>query len=340
MTRSVLISSAGDPLLTSFCIETLKKNCWDEFDSLYICYNNYAECPKKFQGEFFSKYVDEPKIVDGKMISPKIKMIYYPYSLNYGVPITKMLQICDEDLILLLEDDGFIFTPGKIDECFKRIESGEVDALGSPRFSCGFELVEAIKQNYNLNFEGYGDKGPNYWPNFFFCKREDLLKTDLNFNPKDFIKGTFYPELNHTMSETESGDTFVWAGLQMRFNGVRFGEIPQFHCSPTEIQDKENGDMNWRNGTPFWLHGGSLSVNKFLKGFDPHIGFPEFANESAKMEFETRVAWWTICADTIEGFDEYKVQYRIGLEDLINGANLDRKRINLKIDLYKTLLKI
>lgn len=324
MTRAVYITSGGDPLLGSFCIELLRKYCWDEFDSLYIGYNNYAETPKDVQGEFLSRYLD----------NPKIKIIYWPTSLGYGGANQKMLQMANEDLVLLLEDDGFIFTKGKIKECFDRIESGEVDALGSPRFSCGLEIAEALKVKYNLDYSGYGDKGPNFWPNFFFCKRSDLLKTDMNFDPKSFSKGVYYPELDHTMNQDESGDTFVWACIQMRHQGVRFGEIPQFHASPFEISEKEKGEGNWINEKPYWIHGGSLSVNKYLKGV-----LPDVSTDISKQEIESRCAWWDIVCRTVEGFDAFRKEYIKGLEDLVENCQLDKSRIYKKRQIYKELIK-
>lgn len=328
MSRCAMLSASGDPFISSLVLDLFKKYWYDEVDSFYVCYNNYAELSKEVQGEFLAKYADDPKI----------KIIYWPTQLGYGVPNNKMLGVCDEDLILLLEDDGFIFTTGEVDSAFKQIENGHVDALGSPRFSCGLEISDALQKKYNLDYTGYGDVGPNFWPNFFFCKKEDLLKTDLNFAPKEFTMGVYYPELDHKMQESQAGDTFVWTCIQMRHNGVRFGNIPQFHSSPYEITDKETNELNWKsNRGPLWIHGGSLSVgaNKYLKGV-----LPDVSSDIGKQEIESRVAWWTIAVGATSGFDEYKQEYKRGIAQLIGDAELSASRIDKKIQIYSELLKL
>lgn len=325
MSRCVMISSCGDPLLGMFCLNLLKKNCWDEIDRVYIHVNNYAETPKEFQTEFLAQLVDDPKI----------KFIYSPVAQGYGLPFTELTKICTEDLIMLLEDDGFILSPGKVGQAFSRIESGEVDALGSPRFSCGSEIAESLRVKYNLDYTGVGDKGPTFWPNFFFCKRADLLKTDLNFAPKVFEKRVFYPELDHTMVEEESGDTFVWMSVQLRALGLKIGEIPQFHSSPFEIEEFERKEGKWAEGKPYWLHGGSLSVgaSKYLKD-----AIPDVSNDSAKQEIESRVAWWTIIGHLGGGFAEYRLNYLNGIAKLTGRTLLDVDRIYKKIEMYKNLV--
>lgn len=328
MTRAVLISAGGDPILCTFTINLLKKYCWDEFDSLYICYNNSTETPKEIQAQFLNQYLNDEKI----------KIIYWPTQLGYGLPITKMVQAATEDLILLIEDDGFIFTKGIISKHFEMIEGGEFDALGSPRFSCGQEIAEALRLKYNLDYSGYGDVGPNYWPNFFFCKRQDLLDTDLDFAPVTFKEGIFYPELAHTMKTTESADTFGWASIQLRHSDLKIGDIRQFHASPTEVEDKEGDAGNWIKGDkPFWLHGGSLStgLGKYLKDVTPDL-----SHEINIQEFETRCALWLLCADHCNiDFGSFVMDYQTGIFDLMKRGSLNPFRIAKKHDLYSNLIK-
>lgn len=273
------------------------------------------------------------------MEDPKVQLIWHPNGVGNGVPIAEMALIAKEDLVMLLEDDGFIFTPGKVNECFERIESGEFDALGSPRQSCGKQVYEALREKYNLDYSGEGDRGPNYWPNFFFCKRVDLLNTDMNFASKEFTKGVYYPEFNAMMEESEYGDTFVWAGIQMRFRGVQFGDIPQFHASPNEIEEWETKRFNWKDGLkPYWIHGGSLSagIGGYLSG-----NIPDTSNLGAKMEIESRVAFWLICLEQSNGeFGAYDEVYAKGIDDLIMNAKLSSDRIERKKNIYSALMQI
>lgn len=329
MTRAASLAVGGEPFTTLMVYRLFKERFYDEIDKLYINFNNHAKVPPEVVGELFSQLVHDPKV----------NLIYHPEGIGNGPPVTEIIQVCKEDLILLLEDDGFIFDSGYVDKCFKRIESGEVDALGSPRFSCGQELGQLVADRFGLDYSGYGDVGPNFWPNFFFCKREDLLKTDLNFGSKGWKAGEYDPVLDYTFKEPEGGDTFVWLGLQLRWNGVRFGNIPQHHADPYEVEHKVKAEGNWHMATqPFhWIHAGSLSAGwgGYLSG-----KVPPHDTEIEKLEMETRVAFWKICMDEANGFDAFKILYIGGIQNLVDNAKLDWGRINKKIELYRKMLRL
>lgn len=327
MTKAALLSASGDPFLLLMQIKLFQERWYSEVDKLYIGYNNYSGVPSGVISELFSRIIPDRKI----------SIVYHPNGVGAGRSIAELALVAKEDLLLLLEEDGFIFTPGKVEEMFKRIESGEVDALGSPRMSCGVEIAQALKEKYGLDYSGYGDVGPNYWPNFFFCKREDLLKTDLDFNSKSFDKGVFYPELNHEMGETEMGDTFVWASMQLRHLGIRIGDIPQFHASPYEIDEVKEQKRNWMGTVPFWLHAGSLSVG--VEGFF-NKKYPDVSSDIALQEMETRIAFWMIVSSIVDGFVDFKYGYQKGIEDLVNNCHLDRDRIGQKIGIYRNLIQV
>jgi hypothetical protein len=324
MTRAVFISCGGDPFLALLMLKLFKR--WkDEIDNLYICYN--AEIDPEI-----SKYLKEKFSED-----PNINFIFVPKPLGFGEPIKKCLEVCNEDLILLLEDDGFVYKSGLIDSMFKKIESGECDALGSPRFSCSPGIAEATKKKYDLDYSGTDDAGPNFWPNFFFVKREDLLKTDLNFAGKSWKVGDCIKELDLTCENEEAGDTFVWTCIQLRAMGLKFISIPQNHASPTEIEDIPLKRYNHKNGFIGWIHGGSLSSgwNGFL------VNPPPEPEGLSKQEFETRAAFWDLISDDKDFPDElFTYRYKGGIENFIIKCKLDRERINQKKDFYKKLLDI
>ena len=329
--RAAFISSCGDPFTTLFVHKLFQKYWYDEVDTFYVNVNNHCGVPQDVVADLLNQLAKDPKV----------HLIYHPRGIGNGRPITETTLVCREDLVMLLEDDGFIFTPGKVNKCFQQIESDLTDAIGSPRFSCGVEVGEASKKKYNLDYSGYGDVGCNFWPNFFFCKRSDLLKTDLDFGSKTWNAGEYSKELDHTFTEINHGDTFVWACVQLRAMGLRFQSIPQYHASPFEITDRANKEQNWwQDQTPYWIHGGSLSA-----GWGGYLSqtIPDTSNDSAKQEIETRAAFWTICSDEISGgeaLNNFKNEYKAGIENLITKANLDRRRIEDKVKLYKDLMKI
>lgn len=327
MTRAVFLSAGGDPFIGLFTHYLFKKYWYEEADKFYVCLNNHSGVPKEVIKEYITNLVDDPKV----------ELIYHPRGIGNGMPITEMTKIATEDLVMLLEDDGFIFTPSKVNEYFSMIEKDLTDAVGSPRFSCAEEIAQVSAKKYGLNYEGLGDKGPNFWPNFFFMKRNDLLKTDLNFGSIQFKEGDYCKELDHTFAGVAHGDTFVWACIQLRALGLRFSECPQFHADPDEIRNKEHGEINWAGGKPFWLHGGSLSASwgGYLSG-----QAPVFPDETAKKEMESRVAFWKIASDVVDGFVDFKREYQQGIEALIDKAKLDRKRIGQKISIYRSVMNV
>lgn len=327
MSRAIFVSSCGDPFLTLLTHRLFRERWYEEADRFYININNHAEVPSGVIGELLQKLSQDPKV----------HILYHPVGIGNGMPVTEMTLVSREDVIMLLEDDGFIFTSGHVNSCFEQIEKGHYDALGSPRNSCGQEIVDAAIKKYNIDISGYGDKGVTFWPNFFFTKREYLLKTDLNFASKEFAKGVYYKEIDHTMTETQYGDTFVWASLQLRYQGLRFKDIPQFHASPNEIEDHRSRVGNWLNTDPYWIHAGSLS-----SGWGGYLSgkVPDVSTDIAKQEIESRVAFWIIAQDNAEGFREFKGVYLKGIDQLITNAHLDMDRIGKKVQIYETLLKI
>lgn len=317
MNRAALLSTCGDVFITSLLLKLWKERWRDEIDHLYINFNNHCGVPPEAVGEFFGKNAGDPKLT----------MVYHPTGIGNGPPQTELIKICNEDLILLLEDDFFIFESGVIDGYFKKIESGETDLLGSPRYAYG-EVADAAKKKYNLDYSGVGDKGFGWWPTGFYCKREDLLKTDLDFGSKLYPKGTYFKELDHTFENDAHTDTFTWASVQLRHLGLKSIEIPQCHAMPFIADQPTN--------IPY-IHAGSLSAGwgGYLSG-----QVPDVSNESAKQEMETRVAFWEIAQTTTEGFEKFKEQYYDGISDLIADADLDMHRIQKKIKIYRDLMRI
>lgn len=329
MTKAVFVSSCSDPFLTLLAHKLFRERWYDEVDTFYINVNNHCGVPQSVVSELCAKLAEDPKV----------HLIYHPRGIGNGRPITEMTLVSREDLIMLLEDDGFIFEPGIVSKCFQAIESDLADAVGSPRFSCGVEVGEALKKKYNLDYSGYGDVGPNFWPNFFFCKRADLLKTDLDFASKTWVPGEYSPEMDHTFKEVNHGDTFVWTCIQLRAQGLRFHNVPQVKADPYELESKEKKEMNWypQFQPVKWIHGGSLSAgwNGYLSG-----KIPDVSADISKREIESRVAFWLIASGEIEGFDKFKKEYKQGAENLIVGAELDRERIEGKVKFYKDLMRL
>ena len=327
MSRTVLLTSSSDPFLMSLCYRMFKERFYDEVNSFRINLNNCSRFPVEVTQELISNLIKDPKV----------KLIYRPEGGDPGQAIRELLITATEDTVMLLEEDAYIFNPGTVDKYFSMIESGETDLIGSPRGSCGNEIWDVSGKKYGLDYTKYGDNGANFWPNFLFCKRKDMLKTDLNFGSKLFPAGSYCKELDYTFKEDNCGDTFVWASMQLRALGLKVTEVTQHKADPYEVQNKEAGDMNWRLMPFDWIHAGSLSsgYGTYLSGQIPNI-----VDDGGKQEMETRCAWWSIAAMTTQGFDKFKTDYLQGVSSLVKNANLNLERIEKKVNLYRELLRI
>lgn len=327
-TRAAFISAGGDIFLVLLMFKLFQR--WqDEVDKLYICFNGNTD-----QGlvEYVRQQVTQ---------NEKVVWIYDPRELGYGMPIKLCLDQCQEDLILLLEDDGFIYNRGVVERCFRKIEEEGYDVVGSPRFSCSFEWSRLMKTKLGLTYKDQGDTGPNFWPNFFFCRRSDLLKTDLEFAPVNFPQGTYVPLLDYTAQEEGLvGDTFVWVSIQLRMMGLSVFEVPQYKASPLEHGEYMRKEGKWNDKIYGWIHGGSLSV--FWSSMRIGKYMPDPPNEFCLQEYETRVAFWTIAVNLIQDdrIESTIKQCKDALEATIEHYKMDRTRLHKKILIYQSLLQL
>lgn len=324
MSRAALMSSGGNVFEALFAYQLFRERWYDEVDAFYINFNNHTKISNNVFSEFCGQVTYDPKV----------HLITHPDGIGNGPPIKEMLLCCREDQVMLLEDDGFIFTPGVVATHFDYLD--RFDLVGSPRYTHG-EVAEAAKKAYNLDYSGHGDKGFGWWPNFFYINRTDLLKTDLDFGSKQYTKGEYFKELDHTFSETCYTDTFTWASLQLRHMGLTSYDIAQFHADPYESEQKKAGEGNWRQGEPSYIHAGSLSAGwgGYLSG-----QVPEIQSETNMREIETRCAFWSIVCEQVYGFDDFKIKYRSGIAKLIKDANLSQGRIIDKINVYQELMGV
>lgn len=320
--RAVLGPQSSDPFLTLFVHHLFQKYWYNEADKMYILYNTQNE----------TGYV--PELMQLLTKDPKVSFLYQPYSVSHGDGIKQLLNISLGEYVMLLEDDGFMFTPGKVDGYFRLLESNAFDIIGSPRRSCGQEIWDKSKEKYDIDYSGVGDKGPNLWPNFLFARRDFLMRTDQNFNSVLFKAGEYNKELDHTFTEDTAGDTFVFASMQLRNLGARIKEIPQYHTSPGEVEDKALHRGNWAEGWPPYLHGGSLSSGWSYNGF-----LRQLQRVVDKTDVETRVALWQLALDYTTGIDSLRPSYQAGITRLIEEGVLRQANVQEKYNLYYDIIR-
>jgi len=153
--RAALLPTPGDPFLMKYYLENYSKYWRDEVNKLYVNLNTPMEREVVlYIQELLKRYGVSFKYVD--------------HQIEHGCAINELLEMVEEEYIVLVEDDSYVFRKGKIDECFKRIESGEFDCVGGKRGSCAMEILEQAEKKWGIPREGYGDQGCNFWPNMFF----------------------------------------------------------------------------------------------------------------------------------------------------------------------------
>ncbi|MBI2095448.1 MAG: hypothetical protein HYT89_04725 [Candidatus Omnitrophica bacterium] len=284
---------------------------------------------------------------------------YDDHMLDHGNSLTKLVRDCKEELVMLIEDDAFILKPGRVEACFSQIESGKYDCLGSPRGSCHAKIFERGMEKFGNPAIGF-DAGPNFWPNFFFCKKSDLLKTDMNFCGRTFQKGHYIPALDWAVDENSAhSDTFVWGSLQMRALGLKIGYIEQYKMHPNDF-DECRSKTNCFSGKAGWLHSGNLSgsLHSWLRteeGYplahvagaapvDMNVTPEEAKGHGSQDEFERRAAFLLVAYEAAVLVDDYRAigwfrdVYKKSIDLLITRFQLNPERFEKRVHMYKKLL--
>lgn len=343
--RAAILPFPGDPFLFTYWYNLFKTRWGNEVDKLYIYFNSPIE-------QAAVNFVKSLIIRD-----PKVVFIYNNNQIEHGEAINRTLDAVTEEYIMLIEDDAFIWGIGVVAQAFNMIECGSFDIVASKRGSCGAEILKAAQEKWQISYEGYGDQGPNFWPNFFFCKKSLLLKTDRNFGSKLWKAGEKIKELDYVCQTDQAGDTFVSASLQLRnlVSQERIFFVPQYHGHPLDLEhyDKHEGLFD---GKAPWCHIGSLSsgIGGLIKDdqnrslsrrlIDPPGGETILGNEPTSefelMEYERRVQWWlTFYWFSLHiGLAELKGLYLQGINRIIEKFKLNRKRIERRRQIYSKLI--
>ena len=349
--RAAILPYPGDPFLLHYWLQFFNRVWQDEIDKLYIYLNSPVEQP-------VVEYIRELCLRN-----PKINFTYEDHQIEHGEVINRALDLVAEDLVMLIEDDGFIFKKGMVDKCFGYIESGEYDVVGSKRGSCSMEILEKSKQLYGLDYAGEGDQGCNFWPNFFFSSKSNLLRTDRRFGARTWRRGEVILPLSRTgatylaKDELATGDTFVNTSLQLMqmIPQDRIKYVPQYHGSPEDLDHASRG-YNLFDGLAPWCHVGSLSsgvggilqdghgrtLSRRLIDEDKGENYPipnYCQTEQEKNEFERRVQWWLTFWQKREPgkIDDFADLYKSAIDDIINQYGLSSRRIERRQKVYQSI---
>ena len=348
--RAAILAFPGDPYLLNYWLSLYDRFWQPEIDKLYIHLNSTIE-PEMV------KYIKDR--------CDKSKNIYFIYSnvqKEHGQVIAETLDFVTEEYVMLIEDDGFIFKSGAVDHCFLQLESGNYDIVGSSRGSCAQEILDQAQKLWNINYDGEGDQGPNFWPSFFFTRKDLYDRTDKNFGAKAWYKGDKIAALGdyEVIGDAAYGDTMVHMSLQLRsvVQKHRILIVPQYHGHPDDVEHYERKyAYSMFNGIASWCHIGSLSsgVGGILRDQNDRalarrkidvpktetILNPDWCKtDFERREFERRVQWWARFydfADIRNGDDDFYTAYGIAVMQIIAQYKLNTKAIHQRQRIYATL---
>lgn len=343
--RAAILPFPGDPFLLNYWYGLFKKVWGQEVDKLYIYLNAPVE---KDVVDFIRGLVAKDK---------KVHLEYVPQQVEHGDCINKALDLVQEKYVMLVEDDCYIWVQGRVSQCFNQIECGAKQIVGSKRTSCSQEILDVAKKKWGLEYEGLGDNGPNFWPNLFFSKKELLLKTDRKFGASHWAVGEKIEPLDHVCETECAGDTFVRTSLELR-NLVPESEIayvPQYHGHPEDLEHYKQKKFLFDGQAP-WCHIGSLSsgisglirddkgrrlASRDIDKEDPDCILPHApTNDFERMEYERRVQWWLTFywSAPALGLAEYRRQYKIGIDRIVEQFKLQPKRIERRRQIYAEMI--
>lgn len=350
MSRTVILPTPADPYVCMLWMK-MYENFKDEIDHLYVSINSSID-------HTVARFIQQRFEQD-----PKTTVIYTDHLTQHGTEMARLTRLTNDDLIMFIEDDGYIIQPKIVDRFFSMIEKDECDVVGSPRTSSSMDIQRVASKKFNVDLSKFGDAGVSLWPNFLFVRRNDLLRTDMDFNARAWMKGDYIEELDWIVDPDNGvdvrGDTFVWGSLQLRALGLRVLEVPQYHLHPywkSELREHVNV---FDHHCP-WVHVGSLSGSIYGILTDdrgvplaykesnysvPGEGWrlPVNANtEAEKLEHQKRCAFQLMAYRLFSTpeIEDFGNQYFTAINRVIDQGGLDRTDIEDQILAYRNLMKI
>lgn len=347
MSNAVLLPTIGDPLLLNLWLDSYEKIWSNEVDNAYMLMTSDVKAPIRNwitkRAEALGWQVFHEKTVG-----------------QHGDNIRKLLHLCNDNQIVLLEDDVFVLQPGQLSACFNRLQPGVVDCIGSTRLSASQGLVKRQREIFDLS--GSSPEHaicdcPHLWPSLVFCSPKLLLATDQYFNSDTWDPGTYLQPLDWTTIDTETGDTFVWTSIQLRAMGCKFGYVHQYHAGPVDLQQQHSQEGLFVPGGVPWVHFGSLSTgicdmlrdenNRPLAFSTSQIGFGASRTEAAvikgaEVELSRRVAMYYLVSKfgkLPSQFETYNQTYALAVDRTSQRMGLSPSLVNQFLTVYEQVLK-
>ncbi len=257
------------------------------------------------------------------------EVIFIDGRVQHGDCIDILLSRAPDDLVVLVEDDAYVRTPGMVRACFDRIEAGLVDVIGSPRYQD--RMSDPVEGSWGPLTQDWSEIGRVLWPTFLFARAKDLLATNRRFgydvwHVGETIAGldlAVTPELCEYIGTGSYAALDVFYGTSYQLRALRIEHIN--HIRPWLPEPTEQ----WVKDDPPWVH--ITEVSTILGAVMPltpngealpREDVPDLAPGGGRW---TRVvAWWDILSRTEVAIPGHNERFRGWLARFIDLADIDR----------------
>ena len=319
--RAALLPAGGDPFLLAFWLRHYAT--WaNEVDELRIIVCGQTD-PN------VCSY-----IIDRVAEVPHARVDFLWQRTDHGQVCRMLVDQTSADYVVLLEDDAFVRHPGVMDRCFRAIESGEVDVVGTARGNAGPNLIKRAAELWGepVPTES-GETGLSLYPCFMFARKADL---PAHLGASHWNEGERIDSLDYLCTEEEAADTFTEATWVLRSKGLRIRSESAYRSdSAHNGEGRHNVDGGTNNGDAPWFHVGSLSSGygcAFMSGASVE-GYQHLVDivrpKGELYDWHKRMSWWTRVADVTEGdLPDFHARYRQELNKFMADVDADPAEVN------------
>lgn len=312
MRTAALLPTPGDPFHVRWWLRNYERVWMGEVDELHVLVNGQ---PDDLSREYVRTLVEE--------LGGRYAEWNGPGRISHGDALNILIQDCDADVVVLVEDDAPVRTSGAVAAGLLQVQSGAWDVVSSPRESMSPELADAAREKWGECRSYDGSTGHGMWPAFVFARRDTLLATSRHYGERSWGRNQVVPGLGHTVrGEAAVVDTFGSTAFELR-DAFQVLDVPQY-----------KGPWGWerwldRGHDIPWFHIGSLSSSGYL--VLEVAGFAEgrtLTDEQELGEWSHRISWWERFLRTAGDFlPDRQTRYRRNLDRLGDRMGVEGWRI-------------
>ncbi len=278
--RTALLQTPGDPATLTYWLRNFET--WrDEVDELVVLINNL--------------YYPDFMAYDERVIKEHGgRTLWYEGRVQHGDCIDILLHQAS-DLVVLCEDDAYVRTPGSVRAAFDRIETGQTDVIGSPRYQD--TLSNKIEGSWGPLTQDFSEIERVLWPTFLFARASDLLATNRRFgydtwNIGDTVAGLdleVTPELCRYVGTGDylGLDVFYGTTYQLRKAGLRIEHVNRVRVLNVDATEQ------WVKNDPPWVH--VTEISTFLGAVMPLLPNTEAIPIDDVPDIKPGGGRWTRC---------------------------------------------